>query len=94
MVTLEHSVRAANDPPFKQIQQIARYNYRKFIDKPTLIHGMMKKLPSMMHLYSKKVPDKDATCQSVERVRRAIPEAQRVTKRSEDVEKSRYLHQD
>eukprot|EP00957_Ditylum_brightwellii_P056870 4311351-Ditylum_brightwellii.AAC.1 len=48
----------------------------------------------MMCLYSKKVPAKDAAHQFLERVRRVIPEAQRVTKRSEDVEKSRYPHQD
>eukprot|EP00957_Ditylum_brightwellii_P094405 7188737-Ditylum_brightwellii.AAC.1 len=47
-----------------------------------------------MRLHSKKVPPKDAACQFVERVRRVIPETQRVTKRSEDVEKSRYSHQD
>eukprot|EP00957_Ditylum_brightwellii_P045891 3480723-Ditylum_brightwellii.AAC.1 len=47
-----------------------------------------------MHLYSKKVPAKDAAQQFVERVRRVISEAQTVTKRSEDVGKSRYSHQD
>eukprot|EP00957_Ditylum_brightwellii_P081905 6229626-Ditylum_brightwellii.AAC.1 len=47
-----------------------------------------------MCLYSKKVPAKDTACQFVERVMRVIPEAQRVTKGSEDVEKSRCSHQD
>eukprot|EP00957_Ditylum_brightwellii_P157941 12022196-Ditylum_brightwellii.AAC.1 len=47
-----------------------------------------------MRLYSKKVPAKDAAHQFVDRVRRVIPEAQRVTKRSGDVEESRYSHQD
>eukprot|EP00957_Ditylum_brightwellii_P067537 5127222-Ditylum_brightwellii.AAC.1 len=47
-----------------------------------------------MHLYSKKIPAKDTASQFVEKIRRVIPEAQRVTKRSEDVEKLRYSHQD
>eukprot|EP00957_Ditylum_brightwellii_P040942 3100245-Ditylum_brightwellii.AAC.1 len=83
MVTLEHSVSAANDPPFKQIHQIAIYNYRRFIDKPVLDNE--KILPSRMCLYSKKVPAKDAACQFVDRVSRVIPEAQRVTKSYKEV---------
>eukprot|EP00957_Ditylum_brightwellii_P071863 5462026-Ditylum_brightwellii.AAC.1 len=47
-----------------------------------------------MRLYSKKVPAKDAARQFIQRVRRAVPEAERVTKQAEDVQKSRYLHQD
>ena len=37
MVNLKHSVRAANDEPFKRIQEIARYNYREFMRKPELV---------------------------------------------------------
>ena len=41
MVALENSVRASNDNSFKIIQQIARYNYRKFIDEPDLIEEFL-----------------------------------------------------
>eukprot|EP00957_Ditylum_brightwellii_P104614 7971363-Ditylum_brightwellii.AAC.1 len=47
-----------------------------------------------MRLYSKKVPAKDAARQFVQRVGRAVPDAERVTKQAEDVQKSRYLRQD
>eukprot|EP00957_Ditylum_brightwellii_P050975 3866026-Ditylum_brightwellii.AAC.1 len=47
-----------------------------------------------MCLHSKKVPAKDAAHQFVERVRKVMPEAQRVIKRSKNIEKSRYSHQD
>ena len=47
-----------------------------------------------MCLYSKKIPAKDTAWQFVERVKRDIPETQRITKRSKDVEKSKFSHQD
>eukprot|EP00957_Ditylum_brightwellii_P074113 5631729-Ditylum_brightwellii.AAC.1 len=52
-----------------------------------------------MCLYSKKVPAKDVAQQFVQRVRRAVPEAERVTKQSEDAQsqgictKTGELHQ-
>ena len=110
MVTLEHSVRAANDPPFQRLQQIARYTYRRFIDEPQLVDEFInlcsdnftfvdswfdeKILPSTMRLYSKKIPAKESARQFVERVRRVIPEAQRIAHKSEDIQKSRFSHQD
>eukprot|EP00957_Ditylum_brightwellii_P174849 13312883-Ditylum_brightwellii.AAC.1 len=93
MVSLEHSVRAANDEPFKHIQEITRCTYNFFEEEPTLIDEFIRLcsehftfvdswddaqiLPSTMHLYSKKVPPKDAAQQFVYRVRRAVPEAER-----------------
>ena len=41
MVALENSVRASNDNSFKIIQQIARYNYRNFMDEPELIEEFL-----------------------------------------------------
>ena len=49
---------------------------------------------STMRLYSKRVPAKDAAKQFVERVRRQIDEVDRKEKKAEDVQKSRYSHQD
>ena len=76
MVLLKHSVRAANDEPFKRIQEIARCTYKHFEEEPELINEFTnlcsvhftfvdswndeKILPSTMRLYSKKVPAKDA----------------------------------
>eukprot|EP00957_Ditylum_brightwellii_P052246 3962139-Ditylum_brightwellii.AAC.1 len=47
-----------------------------------------------MCLYSKKVLAKDTAWQFVERVKSKIPEAEMMAKKSEDVQKSRYSHQD
>ena len=110
MVLLEHFVRAANDEPFKRIQEIARCTYEKIEEEPTLIDEFIRLcsehftfvdswddvqiLPSTMRLYSKKVPAKDAARQFVQRLRRAVPAAERVTKQAEDVQKSRFSHQD
>ena len=110
MISLDHSVRAANDDAFKRIQQIARYTYNKLLDEPDLIEEFInlcsnnftfveswedeKILPSTMRLYSKKVPANDASRQFIERVRRFIPDSHRASQVSEDVQKSRYSHQD
>ena len=47
-----------------------------------------------MRLYSKKVPAKEASKQFIDRVRRQIPESDRRERVSEDVQKSRFSHQD
>ena len=86
MVALKHSVRASGDEVFTRIQQIARYTYRTFEENPDLIEEFVSLcsdnfifvndwdddgiLASTMPLYSKRVPAKDATKQSVETVRR------------------------
>ena len=49
---------------------------------------------STIQLCCKKVPAKDAPKQFVDRVRRQVEECDRREIRSEDVEKSRYSHQD
>ena len=74
MVSLEQSVRAANDMPYRRIQQIARCTPKKFTEEPHLIDEFVelcsnnltfvnswddeKILPSTMHLYSKRIPPK------------------------------------
>ena len=50
--------------------------------------------PSTMRLYSKKVPAREASRQFVARVRRQVDDSVRIEKVAEDVEKSRYSHQD
>ena len=40
MATLEHLVRGSNYPPFKWIQQIARYTYKRFNDEPGLLKNL------------------------------------------------------
>ena len=72
MISLEHSVRAANDPAFFRIQQICRYDYRILESHPQLIEEFRQLcseylsfvddwddpsiLPSTIRLYSKKIP--------------------------------------
>ena len=46
-----------------------------------------------MRLYSKKVPAREAARQFVDRVTRQVPANERMMKISEDVQKSRYSHQ-
>ena len=110
MVALKHSVRASGDEVFTRIQKIARYTYRTFEEKPELIDEFISLcsdnftfvddwdddgIPaSTMRLYSKKVPAKDAAKQFVERVRRQVNELDRKEKKAENVQKSRYSHQD
>ena len=110
MVTLVCSVRASNDPAFKRIQQIARYNYQKILADPQLVDEFLQlcsdnltfvtnwdddAIPtSTMRLYSKKVPAKEAARQFVDRVKRQVQESDRREREAEDVEKSRYSHQD
>ena len=110
MVALEHSVRASNDDVFVRIQKIARFNYSRFETEPELIDEFVLLcsnsftfveswdndaiLPSTMRLYSKKVPAREASRQFVARVRRQVDDSVRIEKVAEDVEKSRYSHQD
>ena len=110
MVALSNSARASGDPAFQLIQDIARYTHRTFEENPALIDEFASlcsdnltfvndwdddAIPaSTMRLYSKKVPAKDASKQFVDRVRRQVEECDRREIRSEDVEKSRYSHQD
>ena len=110
MVNLCHSVRASGDILFKRIQEIARYNYRKFAEEPELIEEFIslcsehltfvdnwdhvKITTATMRLYSKKVPARDASKQFVDRVRRQINEQNRLERDAEDVEKNRYSHQE
>ena len=109
-VSLVCSVRASNDPEFRRIQQIARYNYQKILANPELIDEFIQLCSenltfvsnwdddaistSTMRLYSKKVPAKEAARQFVDRVRRQVPESDRREREAEDVEKNRYSHQD
>ena len=51
-------------------------------------------LPSTMRLYSKKIPARAASCAFVNTVRRQVNENERIEKVADDVEKSRYSHQD
>ena len=108
-VALKHSVRASNDPSFQRLQQIARYNYQSFIEKPSYIEEFAQLCsnsltfvpnwedntisPSTMRLYSKRIPAKEAERQFVNRVRRQIHESDRREKEGEDVEKNRYSYQ-
>ena len=50
--------------------------------------------PSTYRLYGKRVPAKEAAKQFVERVRRSIQAHNLREKKSDDVEKSRYSHQE
>lgn len=110
MVVLSNSVRAHNDPDFKRIQEIARYNYKKIENNPELINEFIRLCsekftfierwdddnisPSTMRLYSKRVPAREAAQQFVQRVERQINCQDRLEKTAEDVVKSRYSHQD
>ena len=110
MVVLRNSVRAHNDPDFKRIQEIARYNYIKIENNPNLVDEFVRLCsekftfverwdddnisPSTMRLYSKRVPAREAAHQFVERVERQINFQDRLEKNAEDVVKSRYSHQD
>ena len=85
MVKLKTSVRAAGDPDFQRIQEIARMHYSKYVSNPDLITEFKTLLsntctfvpswtspeitPSTYRLYGKKFPAKEATRQFVEAVR-------------------------
>ena len=110
MVNLTHSVRASNDIPFQRIQEIARYNYKRFENAPELIEEFVELCsdnltfvdswdddaitPATMRLYSKKIPAREASRQFVDRVRRQVVDADRIEHKATDVQKSRYSHQD
>ena len=109
-VALELSVRASTDDAFVRIQQIARMSYRKLNEHPHLVDEFIslcsnsfsfatswtdpRILPSTMRLYSKKVPAKEASCEFIANVRRHLTNNEYIEKKSEDIEKSIYSHQD
>ena len=108
MVKLKTSVRAAGDPDFQRIQEIARMHYSKYVSNPDLITEFKTLLsntctfvpswtspeitPSTYRLYGKKFPAKEATRQFVDGVRRSINQSNLREKDADDVEKSRYSH--
>lgn len=109
-VNLNHFMRASSDVNFQRIQEIARYNYQRFMDEPDLIDKFVglcseyltfvnnwddnKITPSTMRFYSKKVPPKDASRQFIARVRRQVSDNDHIKKNVEDIEKNRYSHQE
>ena len=110
MIALRNSVRAANDPIFYRIQEIARYDHNKLKNHPELIDEFISLCsdyltfvddwndnripPSTIRLYSKKVPAKEAAKQFSERVRRFYNNEDLRERESNDIEKSRYSQQD
>ena len=110
MVELESSMRASGDQPYQRIQQIARYNYSKFIRNPALIDEFITLCsnhftfldswdheaisPTTFRLYSRRVPAKEASKQFIDRVRRLITSNDLREKEAEDVAKGRYSHQE
>ena len=110
MVSLEHSVRAANDPVFFRIQQICRYDYNKLEEDPQLIeefrHLCSENLsfvdnwddqsihPSTIRLYSKKIPVREAAEQFAARVRRHYNSNQICERLSDDAERARFSQQE
>ena len=85
-------------------------NYRNFERNPELVNEFVTLcsnnitfvdswedpciLPSTMRLYSKKIPAREASRQFVASVRRSVNNNEYIERKSEDVEKSMYLHQD
>jgi hypothetical protein len=110
MVSLEHSVRAANDPAFFRIQQICRYDYNKLVTEPQLIEEFRQLCsdhlsfvddwndpsiePSTIRLYSKKIPVREAAEQFAARVRRHYNNNQIRERLSDDVERARFSQQE
>ena len=110
MVSLEHSVRAANDPAFFRIQQICRYDYHKLETEPQLIEEFRQLCsdhlsfvddwndqsihPSTIRLYSKKIPVREAAEQFAARVRRHYNSNQIRERLSDDVERARFSQQE
>ena len=110
MVNLHHSVRASSDLLLQRIQAIARMNYRCFDDNPGLAEEFedlcsrtftfvtdwndARINTSTMRLYSKRVPAREASNQYMERVIRQLHPTNVFEKVAEDVQKSRYSHQD
>ena len=110
MISLECSVRAANDPSFFRIQQICRYDYTRLESEPQLIHEFRQLCsehlsfvnnwndplihPSTIRLYSKKVPVREAAEQFATRVRRHYNPNQICERISDDVERARLSQQE
>ena len=110
MISLQHSVRAADDPSFFRIQQICRYDYLTLEENPEYVaefkHLCSEHLtfldswedpaipPSTIRLYSKKVPVREATKQHDDRVRRYYPIEEIRERVSNDIERSRYSQQE
>ena len=110
MISLQHSVRAADDPSFFCIQQICRYDYLTLEENPEYVaefkHLCSEHLtfldswedpdipPSTIRLYSKKVPVCEATKQHDDRVRRYYPIEEIRERVSNDIERSRYSQQE
>lgn len=110
MVSLKHSVRAANDPAFFRIQQICRYDNKKLENNPALIEEFKqlcrdnltfvddwndrKIHPSTIRLYSKKVPVREATEQFTARVRQHYNSNDIRERTSDDVERARFSQQE
>ena len=107
MVNLQHSMQAWDD---QRYQQIGQMHYREFERNPHLIDEFVQLCSDSftfvdswdddimhtgtMRLYSKNVPAQNVARQFVDRVRQQVPPNERLMKVSEDVQKSRYSHQD
>lgn len=110
MIALQHSVRAADDPSFFRIQQIYHYDCCTLEQNPVYVaefkHLCSEHLtffknwedpvipPSIIRLYSKKVPVREATKQHDVCVRGHYSIDQIQEHVSNDVERSRYLQQE
>ena len=110
MIALNCSVRAAEDPNFLCIQEIAQYHYKILEEKPELVDEFISLCannltfvdswndhripPSTMRLYSKKVPAKEAAKQFSDRVRRHYSSRNLRERLCDDVEKSKYSQQE
>ena len=103
-------MRASNDPNFQRIQELVRFPQKRLQENPELIDDFItlcsdhltfvedwndhQITPSTMRLYSKKIPAKEAARDFAARVRSHIPAADLRERVSDDVEKSRYSHQE
>ena len=95
---------------FQRAQGIVRHSHSALSRNPELVNDFIqlvsdnftfvedwtpdKITPSTYRLYGKRDPAKEAAKQFVERVQRSIPAHQLRDKKSDDIEKSRYSHQE
>ena len=109
-VILKHSVRAAGDPSFQRIQNIARMHPKMYSSDPMLLQELAELIksnctfvnswnspeicPGVFRLYGKKYPAKQASHEYITSVKMQLNQEEYVERISEDIQKRNDSHQE